>query len=351
MQARRAGLGAFVVLCTLGGCGGAIDPSPGNPGHAPDPPAPAPASPTLTVLASGLGAPAYIAVRAGQLYWTENEVDSDTGHVMTMPTLGGTPVTLATSVSAGHLALAANDVYFTQRVDRIGIPGQQAPIMAVPLEGGAMRMVAASPWAFGLAVDESELYYAGAVDGASSAQQTALVHMPVAGGAPCPVVSSLFLGDIAVGSTGVFWADISGVLYRWARDGSGTTALASAPPSSGEYFGIGMGGIAVGDATVYWGVAGALMATPVDGGATTTLGSTPHTWIADLAVDDDAVYWTAIPDDLSEGRGAVMKVPRAGGSVTTLATGLSFPFGIAVDAAGVYVTDPVDRTVERVAPK
>jgi len=348
MQATRA-FGAFVVLCTLGGCGGAIDPSPGNPGHAPDPPAPA--SPTLTVLASGLGAPAYIAVRAGQLYWTANEVDSDTGHVMTMPTAGGTARTLATSVSAGHLALDAHDVYFTQQVDRIGIPGQQAPVRAVPLEGGTTRIVAASPWAFGLAVDQSELFYAGAVDGASNALQTALVHMPVGGGAPCPVVSSVFLGDIAVGSTGVFWADIGGVLYRWARDGSGTTALGSAPPSSGEYFGIGMGGIAVGDADVYWGVAGALMATPVDGGPTTTLASMPHTWIADLAIDENDVYWTAIPDDLSEGRGAVMRVPRAGGTVTTLSSGLSFPFGVAVDAAGVYVTDPVDGTVERISPK
>jgi hypothetical protein len=350
MQATRA-FGAFVVLCTLGGCGGAIDPSPGNTGHAPDPPAPPAASPTLTVLASGPGAPAYIAVRAGQLYWTENEVDSDTGRVMSMPTAGGAAVTLATSESVGHLALDAHDVYFTQRVDRVGIPGQLAPVRAIPLAGGTTRIVAASPWAFGVAVDESELFYAGAVDGASSALQTALVHLPVAGGAPCPVVSSVFLGDIAVGATGVFWADISGVLYRWARDGSGTTALASAPPSSGEYFGIGMGGIAVDGAEVYWGVAGALMATPVDGGATTTLASMPHTWVADLAVDDDAVYWTAIPDDLSLGRGAVMKAPRAGGAVTTLASSLSFPFGIAVDAAGVYVTDPVDGTVERIAPK
>jgi hypothetical protein len=349
MQATRAVFGAFVVLCTLDGCGGAIDPGPGKPAPAADPPAPA--SHTLTVLASGPGAPAYIAVRAGQLYWTENLPDSETGHVMTMPTAGGAPVTLATTESAGHLALDANDVYFTQRVDRVGIPGQQAPVRAVPLEGGATRIVAASPWAFGLAVDGSELFYAGAVDGASSALQTALVHMPLGGGAPCPVVSSVFLGDIAVGSTGVFWADISGALYRWARDGSGTTTMASAPPSSGEYFGIGMGGIAVDHGDVYWGVAGALMGTPVDGGATTTLASMPHAWVADLAVDDEAVYWTAIPDDLSEGRGAVMKVPRAGGPATTLASGLSFPFGIAVDAAGVYVTDPVDRAIERISLK
>jgi hypothetical protein len=75
-----------------------------------------------------------------------------------------------------------------------------------------------------VAVDESELYYAGAVDGASSALQTALVHMRVDGGAPCPVVSSLFLGDIAVGSTGVFWADISGA-HRAEMSGASIRAL------------------------------------------------------------------------------------------------------------------------------
>ena len=201
-----------------------------------------------------------------------------------------------------------------------------------------------------MAVDESEseLYYAGAVEGASSAVQSALVHTPLDGGQPCPLVSSLFLGDITVGPAGVYWADITGVLYRWARDGSGTTPLASAPPSSGEYFGIGFGGIAVGDDEVYWGVAGSLMATPAEGGATTTLASAPHTWIADLAIDASAVYWTAVPDDLSLGGGAVMKAPRAGGPVVTLASGLTLPFGIAVDAEGVYVTDPVDGTVERI---
>jgi hypothetical protein len=335
----------------LGGCGGTVDQPTGggiasNTPVRQGPAAPdASTSPTLTVLATGPGEPAYIVVRDGHLYWTSN---ADTGKVLTMPTTGGTLVTLATSVSASHLAVDASNVYFTQQVDRVGIAGQQAPVMSVPREGGETRIVTASPWAFGVAVDGSDVYYAGAVEGDSSLTQTALVRTPLGGGSPSPLVSSLFLGDIAVGAGGVFWADISGTLYRWALDGTGTTKLASAPPSSGEYLGIGMGGIAVSGATVYWGATETLTATPAGGGDSITLASMPHTWIADVVTDDAFVYFTTVPDDMSVGRGTVMKVAHGGGEPVTLASGLSFPFGLAVDAAGVYVTDPVDGAVERI---
>jgi hypothetical protein len=55
---------------------------------------------------------------------------------------------------------------------------------------------------------------------------------------------------------------------------------------------------------------------------------------ASIAVDATSVYWA------NRDSGTIMKVPIAGGSPTTLASGQSDPYGIAVDATSVYWVNP-----------
>jgi hypothetical protein len=103
-------------------------------------------------------------------------------------------------------------------------------------------------------------------------------------------------------------------------------------------------GIAVDGANVYWSVCrtvgstlGAVMTVPKAGGTPTALASgviCPRS----LAVDATNVYWTS--SDSATAAGQVMKVPIAGGAPGVLASGLSRPgFGIAVDATNVYWTN------------
>ena len=58
-----------------------------------------------------------------------------------------------------------------------------------------------------------------------------------------------------------------------------------------------------------------------------------------LAVDSTNVYWT------NQGDGTVMSVPKAGGTITTLASGQGAPCSVASDGINVYWVNYFDQTV------
>src|SRR5581483_12313126 len=63
------------------------------------------------------------------------------------------------------------------------------------------------------------------------------------------------------------------------------------------------------------------------GGTSTLLGTaSPYR----ISVDSTNIYWTDVT------AGAVRKMPKSGGSITTLATGSNMPGGIKTDGVNVY---------------
>jgi uncharacterized protein YjbI with pentapeptide repeats len=135
--------------------------------------------------------------------------------------------------------------------------------------------------------------------------------------------------NIAVDAANVYVVlnGANGGIVKVPKDGSAPTVLArAAQPAS----------IALDAANVYWGAgyagggaANGVFTVPKAGGTPTMLYSGPATQIA---VDAKNVYWTDIFEQ------AIMKMPTAGGTVTTLVTG-EFNLGaIVVDAKNLYWT-------------
>jgi hypothetical protein len=85
---------------------------------------------------------------------------------------------------------------------------------------------------------------------------------------------------------------------------------------------------------VYWQAAGGVMKLAKSGGAPVAL-VTPDASIDDLALDDAYVYFAT---HKSESDGTIARVSKEGGPVEVLASGLTSPGGIAVDATTVYWT-------------
>ncbi len=165
--------------------------------------------------------------------------------------------------------------------------------------------------------------------------------VPKKGGAITTLASGLNYpqGAAAIDSTNVYWQEPTSNIQKVGKNGGSATTIYSGSP----YWSLAP--ISVDIAFIYWteisenGYTRVLRKMPLGGGTVTTL-ATGLTSGNDIVLDASNIYWTESGDVGSgpvAGSGVLRKVPKNGGTVTTLASGLNAPYGITLDFASGYV--------------
>lgn len=178
-----------------------------------------------------------------------------------------------------------------------------------------------------------------------------VMSVPRCGGTPTTLASGQIDPDaIAVDGTNLYWGNQGDDNTGTIHGGVMAESLAGGAPWTLADAGVFTGQIASDGTYVYAtatvGYFGAWRE-PIGGGATTTLFTTPS-YVYDVVVDGTHAYVSEIPDVKTGGR--LLRVPVAGGNVTTLApTDLQYPGLLAIDDQAVYYQGAT--AITRVAKK
>lgn len=243
--------------------------------------------------------------------------------VLRVPLTGGTPQPLTGSQEADAVAIDSSHVYFTGDYSTGGSPksGSATGLFSAPIGGGPPTLLS-SAWATQIVVDDTNVY--GAIGG--------LWAVPIGGGAKtvlssnvqpaAPAQIAVYAGNVYVPTSPLGGAGITAV----PTTGGSPQVLVSnrAMPVA----------VAVDASGMYWGeysygsIAGGIFRAGLDGSNVTELA--PDDDVSGFAIDAANVYWSASHLDV------IRSVPKAGGSTTTLATGLDAPAGLVAQGGNVY---------------
>jgi hypothetical protein len=262
---------------------------------------------SLTPLVTGLANPVFaIVVRSNYLYWAESGAayymaNPPTSGAIKMMSVNGGPTTTITSNNTmgggdGIRGLAIDDsgIYWTETSsDYLDYAGQIRAVVGIPVDNPSLlsqttpTVLASNLFQpIGLALDTNFIYWIESDPISSATNRGSVKRMAKSGGSPEMLATHLGeVHGIAVDSTNVYFSDWNGSVYRVPKTGGSATAL---------------GGYASSDF---------------------------------LALNDVYIFFT------SYWGGPVSKIPKGGGANVNVTSQLTDPWGVAVDAAGVYWTD------------
>ncbi len=229
------------------------------------------------------------------------------------------------------------DITTALAVDSTGIyfgayfagPGR---ILKVPLDGGpATTLVSNLQQPAGIALDTSNIYL-------TDLNAGTVLRAPLQGGTPITLASGQSdPGPILVDDRFVYWATLNdGLLMRVELDGGTPQTLFNTMTSS-------VTAIALNGNYLYWTDASGVSRLDLDAGTTETVAPNQQPDPSAVAVDNASIYWLISGSDGIDHYydGAVMKMPKSGGTPTQLTPSLGIAVAIAVDANAIYWADDI----------
>ena len=279
---------------------------------------------SIITLASGLEAPAKLVLSGQYLYW----VDLDQETLMRLPTKGGTPVQVTSSVSMVFDVVAdSKHIYWTSM-------SYKPKIYRVPKSGGTPSAVHTSyDSPRGLAVDGTHIYWC------NYSKNRIDRIKPDGTGLAVVAKSSAWPFHIALSTSHVYWIVpgnplLTGKVMRAAKTGGAAGLLVQLTKLKK-----GLGHGVVVDATHVYYINrdnGSINRVPMLGGISQVLTS-GHPNPARPAVDSKHLYW------IDSTMGTVMRVSKSGtpggAKPEVVASGLVAPVAVALDGAYVYWVD------------
>jgi hypothetical protein len=289
---------------------------------------------------------------------------------------GGPIVDVVTDPCHASDAIALDDtyVYWARGDTGAGCPGAGV-IARAPKAGGAIEVLAnglAFPYGDGLAIDDQNVYMVASVEGAQDGPY--LVAIPKAGGAMVQLGGPLAAGSPVLDGQNVYWLTGTSAaplpmvppytLMRTARDGSGSTAVATIDRN--------VTALAFYDDRIYWVESGTRSVFyscvdctqpsavksmgPADVSPVTELTMTDGSLVDDVVVDAGSLWLFIEGTESGQGTdgpttddhtGRVQRAQRGGGAQSTVLQGLPFRTYLALDDTAVYAladTAPVSAS-------
>lgn len=302
-------------------------------------------SSVVTVLASGQRMPLGIAVDDQFVYWA-NAIEEwpppdEPGTVMRVSVDGGSVVELAQDPTQPlRVALDHDSVYWISSGGRIGKVLKNGGASEVLFEGSHFRSIAS---------DDEHVYAGQPMPGAG-----ALVRVKLMGGEAETLTDAegtWAASVLAVDAGSIYWSQSSRERLMTASKTSMAPSTFYGAPAEDVPDQRTIAGITTDEHNVYWAVwrtcgvdEGAIVSAAKIGGEPQVLVSGPDLCTANLAVDDEWVYWT------EPMAGRVMKVSKIGGEPVVIACNQVMPVELAIDGAYLYWTTTEGGTVMK-APK
>jgi hypothetical protein len=303
------------------------------------------------ILATGPRGVCDIAIDADNVYWLPTGMAVPTDYpaaVMSVPKVGGTAVTLFSTTSRiYHFALDETHIYLAHHdyANQIVVPatsGTSGPdaILRVPKSGGAAETVADGlHWALAVTVDDTFAYF---TDDSEVQPNTAVIRrVPKAGGAATTLIDGLQGAfSLGVDETWLYYAEGNAFrVMKMAKAGGSPVELATGPwgtstlalDASSAYFGACQGGCSQ----------QSVLTVPKCGGETVSL-LTRDTNGGDnaIAVGRDHLFWAGRQPPDGNSAGALVMVPRVGGSAVELLSGPDIlALTVESDESAVYWVD------------